>query len=83
MIHCRKPKDTSRLYLIMAEAHIEICPKQFEHDVKAKHLAKACECLNKALKLFNVNQFEPNCIEDHEYKISHLVQKSIIDKCED
>ncbi len=55
MSHCRKPKDTARLYLLMAEAHIEISPKQFEHDVKAKHLAKACECLTKAIKLCNIN----------------------------
>jgi hypothetical protein len=47
--HCRSNKDTARLYVMMAEAHIEITPKQFEHDAKGKHLAKACECLKKAM----------------------------------
>lgn len=47
--HCRCAKDKARLYILMADCHLEITPKQYEHDVKGKHIARACDCLRNAI----------------------------------
>jgi hypothetical protein len=51
--HCRSDKDKARLYILMADCHLEITPKQYEHDTKGKHIAKACDCMKSALNLNN------------------------------
>ena len=47
---------------MIAEAHIEITPRQYEHDLKGKHLAKACECLKNAMSL--CDEFDDSIVDD-------------------
>ncbi|CDW83155.1 UNKNOWN [Stylonychia lemnae] len=70
-----------RLYMLIADCHIDLCPRQYEHDMKGKHLAKACECLKSALDLSN--EFDKIIINEMQQKVTQLVQKQLIDKIED
>ena len=79
--HCRNSKDTARLYYLIAECHMEITPRQYEHDMKGKHLAKATECLKKALSI--TDEFNKQILDECQIRLKSLVQRQLIEKIDD
>eukprot|EP00347_Sterkiella_histriomuscorum_P014993 403358723 len=79
--HCKTNKDQSRLYMMIGDCHLDLCPRQYEHDMKGKHLAKACECMKSSLDLSS--EFDKEVVGDLQQKLIQLIQKQLIDKIED
>ncbi|TNV81739.1 hypothetical protein FGO68_gene2910 [Halteria grandinella] len=67
----------------MAEAHLDLSTKFYEHDVKGKHMAKACESMTQAMKNHRTEEFFQNVIGDLQLRVINLIQKSLIDKIDD
>ncbi|TNV84531.1 hypothetical protein FGO68_gene67 [Halteria grandinella] len=80
--HCRTDKDKARIYILMADCHIEITPKQYEHDTKGKHLARACDCMKCAIDLCG-NDFQYKIYNDQQEKIVQLITKNLIQRARD
>ena len=67
--------------MLIADCHLDLCPRQYEHDMKGKHLAKACECMKMALDL--CCDFDKEILGDMQSKLMNFIQKQLIDKIED
>lgn len=79
--YCRNNKDKARLFILMADCHLEITPKQYEHDTKGKHLARACDCLANAIKISN--DFQYKIFSEQQQKIITLINKALIQRARD
>jgi hypothetical protein len=51
--YCKNQKDKTRLYVMIADVHLEITPRMYEHDLKAKHIARACDSIGNAINTSN------------------------------
>ncbi|CDW72644.1 UNKNOWN [Stylonychia lemnae] len=79
--HSTTDQLKAKLHVLIAECHMELCPKQYEHDLKGKQIAKACESLKNALAIST--DFDDQVTDDYEPKIKSLIQKQLIEKIDD
>jgi hypothetical protein len=49
--YCRNQKDKARLHIMIADVNLEITPRMYEHDLKAKHIARACDSIGNAINI--------------------------------
>ena len=79
--HARNARDKARLYLLIAQVHMALAPRQLERDAKGKSIQRACQFLSQCME--TCSDFDTKIHSDLEDSLRSLMLGQLIEKFQD